>query len=112
MSSLALIVPSCFVLWQIFKLMKFDSYTRFVRSPIYQSCMLADMEGRPLPQPCQAAKSPEPRRSQATDGPSSSDKSVGGVGVPSVPSVCLAYHSSQPHNDVLDNQSEAVSWVI
>ncbi|XP_023680912.2 regulator of G-protein signaling 14 isoform X1 [Paramormyrops kingsleyae] len=60
---------------QIFKLMKFDSYTRFVRSPIYQNCMLADMEGRPLPEPCQAAKSPEPRRSQVTDGPSSSDKS-------------------------------------
>ncbi|XP_048850874.1 regulator of G-protein signaling 14-like [Brienomyrus brachyistius] len=60
---------------QIFKLMKFDSYTRFVRSPIYQSCMLANVEGRPLPEPCQAAKSPEPRRSQATDCPSSSDKS-------------------------------------
>ncbi|XP_059382611.1 regulator of G-protein signaling 14-like isoform X2 [Carassius carassius] len=34
---------------QIFKLMKFDSYTRFVRSQLYQSCMLADVEGRPLP---------------------------------------------------------------
>ncbi|XP_051536072.1 regulator of G-protein signaling 14-like isoform X2 [Myxocyprinus asiaticus] len=34
---------------QIFKLMKFDSYTRFVRSQLYQRCMLANVEGRPLP---------------------------------------------------------------
>ncbi|XP_026872864.2 regulator of G-protein signaling 14a isoform X1 [Electrophorus electricus] len=34
---------------QIFKLMKFDSYTRFVRSQLYQNCMLASVEGRPLP---------------------------------------------------------------
>ncbi|XP_028816835.1 regulator of G-protein signaling 14-like isoform X2 [Denticeps clupeoides] len=34
---------------QIFKLMKFDSYARFVRSPVYQSCMLACVEGRSLP---------------------------------------------------------------
>ncbi|XP_066525466.1 regulator of G-protein signaling 14a isoform X2 [Hoplias malabaricus] len=34
---------------QIFKLMKFDSYARFVRSPLYQSCMVASVEGRPLP---------------------------------------------------------------
>ncbi|XP_065143583.1 regulator of G-protein signaling 14 isoform X3 [Paramisgurnus dabryanus] len=34
---------------QIFKLMKFDSYTRFVRSQLYQNCMLANVEGKPLP---------------------------------------------------------------
>ncbi|KAM3867208.1 regulator of G-protein signaling 14-like [Diretmus argenteus] len=34
---------------QIFKLMKMDSYRRFVRSPLYQSCSLASVEGRPLP---------------------------------------------------------------
>ncbi|XP_069755229.1 regulator of G-protein signaling 14-like isoform X3 [Narcine bancroftii] len=34
---------------QIFNLMKFDSYTRFVRSPLYQQCVLAEVEGRPLP---------------------------------------------------------------
>ncbi|KAJ8266005.1 hypothetical protein GJAV_G00124810 [Gymnothorax javanicus] len=34
---------------QIFKLMKFDSYTRFIRSQLFQKCMLADVEGRPLP---------------------------------------------------------------
>ncbi|XP_030253236.1 regulator of G-protein signaling 14 isoform X1 [Sparus aurata] len=36
---------------QIFKLMKMDSYRRFVRSPLYQSCTLASVEGKPLPQP-------------------------------------------------------------
>ncbi|XP_062405764.1 regulator of G-protein signaling 14a isoform X2 [Sardina pilchardus] len=34
---------------QIFKLMKMDSYARFVRSPLYQGCMLACVEGRALP---------------------------------------------------------------
>ncbi|XP_066278149.1 regulator of G-protein signaling 12-like isoform X1 [Branchiostoma lanceolatum] len=34
---------------QIFQLMKFDSYSRFLKSPLYQDCMLCDMEGRPLP---------------------------------------------------------------
>ncbi|KAG8439326.1 hypothetical protein GDO86_005521 [Hymenochirus boettgeri] len=34
---------------QIFNLMKFDSYARFVKSPMYQECMLAEVEGRPLP---------------------------------------------------------------
>ncbi|CAN9514935.1 unnamed protein product [Ophioblennius macclurei] len=35
---------------QIFKLMKMDSYMRFVRSPLYQSCTLASVEGKLLPQ--------------------------------------------------------------
>ncbi|KAI4873212.1 hypothetical protein NFI96_010551, partial [Prochilodus magdalenae] len=43
---------------QIFKLMKFDSYTRFVRSQLYQNCMLANVEGRPLPEPGQRSKLP------------------------------------------------------
>ncbi|XP_055782573.1 regulator of G-protein signaling 14-like isoform X1 [Salvelinus fontinalis] len=34
---------------QIFKLMKMDSYRRFVRSPLYQKCTLASVEGTPLP---------------------------------------------------------------
>ncbi|XP_055015155.1 regulator of G-protein signaling 14 isoform X2 [Boleophthalmus pectinirostris] len=34
---------------QIFKLMKMDSYRRFVRSPLYQSCTLTSVEGKPLP---------------------------------------------------------------
>ncbi|KAM9834882.1 regulator of G-protein signaling 14 isoform 2-T2 [Syngnathus typhle] len=35
---------------QIFKLMKMDSYRRFVRSPLYQNCTLASVEGKRLPQ--------------------------------------------------------------
>ncbi|XP_028316247.1 regulator of G-protein signaling 14 isoform X2 [Gouania willdenowi] len=35
---------------QIFKLMKMDSYRRFVRSPLYQSCTLASVGGKHLPQ--------------------------------------------------------------
>uniref|UniRef100_A0A3P9N6P9 Regulator of G protein signaling 14a n=1 Tax=Poecilia reticulata TaxID=8081 RepID=A0A3P9N6P9_POERE len=35
---------------QIFKLMKMDSYRRFVRSPLYQRCTLASVEGKLLPQ--------------------------------------------------------------
>ncbi|KAM4555743.1 regulator of G-protein signaling 14 isoform 2-T2 [Odontesthes bonariensis] len=35
---------------QIFKLMKMDSYRRFVRSPLYQRCTLASVEGHFLPQ--------------------------------------------------------------
>ncbi|KAM9741673.1 regulator of G-protein signaling 14 isoform 2-T3 [Menidia menidia] len=35
---------------QIFKLMKMDSYRRFVRSPLYQQCTLASVEGKLLPQ--------------------------------------------------------------
>uniref|UniRef100_A0A8C6UNI7 Regulator of G protein signaling 14a n=1 Tax=Neogobius melanostomus TaxID=47308 RepID=A0A8C6UNI7_9GOBI len=34
---------------QIFKLMKMDSYRRFVRSALYQSCTMAIVEGKPLP---------------------------------------------------------------
>ncbi|NXE54278.1 RGS14 protein, partial [Casuarius casuarius] len=34
---------------QIFNLMKFDSYTRFVKSPLYQSCLRAESQGQPLP---------------------------------------------------------------
>ncbi|KAM7389680.1 hypothetical protein PAMP_023643 [Pampus punctatissimus] len=35
---------------QIFKLMKMDSYRRFVRSPLYQSCTLTSVENKLLPQ--------------------------------------------------------------
>ncbi|XP_043925376.1 regulator of G-protein signaling 14 isoform X3 [Protopterus annectens] len=34
---------------QIFNLMKFDSYTRFVKSKQYQDCVLLEVAGQPLP---------------------------------------------------------------
>ncbi|XP_072177163.1 uncharacterized protein [Diadema setosum] len=34
---------------QIFKLMKFDSYARFLKSKLYQDCVLAEMASLPLP---------------------------------------------------------------
>ncbi|XP_023040862.1 regulator of G-protein signaling 14 isoform X2 [Piliocolobus tephrosceles] len=36
---------------QIFNLMKFDSYARFVKSQLYRECLLAEAEGRPLREP-------------------------------------------------------------
>ncbi|CAM4618270.1 unnamed protein product [Leuciscus chuanchicus] len=59
---------------QIFKLMKMDSYTRFVRSPLYQNCMVACVEGRPLP----SVGTPEPRSkmSKKSATPPSNRKSV------------------------------------
>ncbi|XP_029918379.1 regulator of G-protein signaling 14 isoform X2 [Myripristis murdjan] len=42
---------------QIFKLMKMDSYRRFVRSPLYQKCSLASVEGKNLPRlSCEPAR--------------------------------------------------------
>lgn len=43
---------------QVYKLMKMDSYQRFLKSDIYKQFMLADMEGRPLPHtsPVEASK--------------------------------------------------------
>ncbi|XP_054996320.1 regulator of G-protein signaling 12 isoform X2 [Sorex araneus] len=46
---------------QIFNLMKFDSYTRFLKSPLYQACILAEVEGRPLPDAQQVPSSPASR---------------------------------------------------
>ncbi|XP_067838543.1 regulator of G-protein signaling 12b isoform X2 [Heptranchias perlo] len=52
---------------QIFNLMKFDSYTRFLKSSLYQECMLAEVEGRTLPDPCQVPCSPASRHSASSD---------------------------------------------
>ncbi|XP_056624832.1 regulator of G-protein signaling 14a isoform X3 [Triplophysa dalaica] len=59
---------------QIFKLMKMDSYTRFVRSQLYQNCMLSCVEGRPLPN----IGTPEPKSkaSKRSSTPPSNRKSV------------------------------------
>lgn len=46
----SLTAPVTFSLCQIFKLMKMDSYRRFVRSPLYQRCTLSSVEGKLLPQ--------------------------------------------------------------
>lgn len=45
---------------QIFNLMKMDSYARFLKSTLYRECMLAEVEGRPLPDPCPIPCSPAP----------------------------------------------------
>ncbi|XP_033109844.1 regulator of G-protein signaling 12-like [Anneissia japonica] len=34
---------------QIFHLMKYDSYARFLKCDLYKECIMAEMEGRPLP---------------------------------------------------------------
>ncbi|XP_028657550.2 regulator of G-protein signaling 12b isoform X1 [Erpetoichthys calabaricus] len=52
---------------QIFNLMKFDSYTRFLKSPLYQECMVAEVEGRPLPDPCQVPSSPASKNSISSE---------------------------------------------
>ncbi|XP_078288185.1 regulator of G-protein signaling 12b [Rhinoraja longicauda] len=52
---------------QIFSLMKFDSYTRFLKSTLYQECMLAEVEGRALPDPCQIPCSPASKHSASSD---------------------------------------------
>ncbi|XP_023685445.1 regulator of G-protein signaling 12b isoform X3 [Paramormyrops kingsleyae] len=52
---------------QIFNLMKFDSYTRFLKSFLYQECMVAEVEGRPLPDPYQIPSSPTSKHSTSSD---------------------------------------------
>ncbi|KAB0397659.1 hypothetical protein E2I00_008623, partial [Balaenoptera physalus] len=51
---------------QIFNLMKFDSYARFVKSPLYRECLLAEAEGRPLREPSSSRLgSPDATRKKA-----------------------------------------------
>ncbi|XP_025025795.1 regulator of G-protein signaling 12 [Python bivittatus] len=52
---------------QIFNLMKFDSYTRFLKSPFYQECVLAEVEGRPVPDPQCVTSSPTSKSSFGPD---------------------------------------------
>jgi len=36
-------------LFQVYTLMKFDSYPRFLKSDVYRQSLAADLEGAPLP---------------------------------------------------------------
>lgn len=50
--------------------MKFDSYTRFVKSPLYQACLRAESQGQPLPdlRPHSRSSSPPPDLSKVSEG--------------------------------------------
>lgn len=56
---------------QIFNLMKFDSYSRFLKSSLYQECLRSEMDGLPLPDPYHIPCSPAPSKHSA-----SSDRST------------------------------------
>uniref|UniRef100_A0A3B3DBD9 Regulator of G-protein signaling 12-like n=1 Tax=Oryzias melastigma TaxID=30732 RepID=A0A3B3DBD9_ORYME len=56
---------------QIFNLMKFDSYSRFLKSSLYLECLRAEEDGQPLPDPYQIPCSPAPSKHSA-----SSDRST------------------------------------
>lgn len=47
--------------------MKFDSYTRFLKSQLYQECILAEVEGRSLPDALQVPSSPASKHSVSSE---------------------------------------------
>ncbi|KFR05883.1 Regulator of G-protein signaling 14, partial [Opisthocomus hoazin] len=69
---------------QIFNLMKFDSYTRFVKSPLYQACLRAESQGQPLPdlRPHSRSSSPPPDLSKVRGGLGDRRKGRGSLGCP------------------------------
>lgn len=62
------VLSTCILPLQIFNLMKFDSYTRFVKSPLYQACLRAESQGQPLPdlRPHSRSSSPPPDLSKVS----------------------------------------------
>ncbi|CAL9694763.1 unnamed protein product [Knipowitschia caucasica] len=56
---------------QIFNLMKFDSYSRFLKSSLYQECVRSEIDGLPLPDPYQIPCSPAPSKHSASSDRSS-----------------------------------------
>ncbi|XP_045429972.1 regulator of G-protein signaling 12 isoform X4 [Pipistrellus kuhlii] len=72
---------------QIFNLMKFDSYTRFLKSPLYQECILAEVEGRSLPDSQQVPSSPASKHSVSSDhsNVSTPKKADGEIAIRTVP---------------------------
>ena len=65
--------------------MKFDSYTRFLKSPLYQECILAEVEGRPLPDAQQVPSSPASKHSASSDHSNTSTPKKVPVCVPAFP---------------------------
>lgn len=47
--------------------MKFDSYSRFLKSKLYQDCVLAEMGGLPLPISLEKVPDPEPSAGDLED---------------------------------------------
>ncbi|XP_028390915.1 regulator of G-protein signaling 12-like isoform X2 [Dendronephthya gigantea] len=45
--------------YQVYTLMKFDSYARFLKSELYRQCVVCEMEGKPLPVVSQEEKKEE-----------------------------------------------------
>jgi regulator of G-protein signaling len=54
---------------QIFQLMKYDSYTRFLKSNMYKDCIMNEMEGKSIPyiKPSQQISSINEEKSRTLD---------------------------------------------
>lgn len=67
--------------------MKFDSYSRFLKSSLYQECLRAEVDGQPLPDPYQIPCSPAPSKHSA-----SSDRSSLSTPKKVRPEACWRYY--------------------
>ncbi|CAF0870986.1 unnamed protein product [Didymodactylos carnosus] len=52
---------------QIFQLMKYDSYTRFLKSNMYKDCIMSEMEGKSLPHHHTSGRGDNEERSKTID---------------------------------------------